>query len=115
MSYKYALRYSPNIEHREEGYEKSDCSDKCGLTDCLLGISMILPDDGSYSQQIVISEHGKEKRGLNQSEIFRIWATLGLSLHDSGKLDGWEKELVKLYAHIVREAFKYAYSKEEMK
>lgn len=105
--YKYALKYSPNIEAREEGYTKEDVKGTdFGLTDCFLGISILLPPDGSYSQCIVSSEHGKERRALTQKEIFKVWLTLGLSLNDQKELNGWHKQLVNSFSDIVRKIFR---------
>ncbi len=106
MNYKYALRYTPNLEFRDEGYEKEDAGNECGLTDCFLGISIILPPDGSYSQQIVIADNGKEKRSMTQKEIFKVWMTLGMSLHKEGALKGWHKEFVKLHSEMCLNIFK---------
>ena len=103
--YKYALRYKPNLEHRDEGYTKDDAGQD-GLTDCLLGISILLPPDGSYSQAIVINEHGKEKRALTPKEIFKAWSMLGMSLHQEGMLKGWQSEIVKIHSKMMRDVLR---------
>jgi len=100
MSYKYALRYKPCIEFRDEGYQIEDAGEDYGLTDCFLGISILLPPDGSYSQAVVVKDNGKEKRPMTQKEIFKAWMLLGMSLHGQGELKGWQKEFVKIHAEM---------------
>jgi hypothetical protein len=107
--YKYALRYQPNLERRDEGYTANDVENTGhGLTDCFLGISILLPPDGTYSQAIVVSENGKEKRTLTQKEIFKSWLMLGLSLHDKGELKGWQKDFVKMHSEMIRSIFNHS-------
>jgi hypothetical protein len=106
--HKYALRYGYTLEEKEDGYSKEEAIDDKGLTDCLLGISILLPEDGSYSQQICISAHGKEKRELTQKEIFKAWLMLGISLHDTGALGGWQREFVQMHTHLVRSMFNHS-------
>jgi hypothetical protein len=101
---KYALRYQTNMEFRDEGYTAEEAGD-CGLTDCFIGISILLPEDGSYSQAIVVADNGKEKRKMTQKEIFKAWMMLGLSLHDQGELQGWQAAHVKTHSDIIRSMF----------
>lgn len=105
MSHTYALRYSWNMETREQGYQQEDANDY-GLCDAMLGISIIYFEDGSYSQA-VFSCDGKEGRPLTQDEIFKAWLTLGLSLHDQGELEGWKKVFVSLHSEFLRDIFKH--------
>lgn len=102
--YKYSLRYTWDVENIKEGYIKEDAGDK-GLCDSLIGISIILPDDGGYSQ-CIFSYSGKESRELTQEEIFKAWLMLGLSLNNEGELKGWRKQTVKIVSDRVREIFK---------
>lgn len=104
-NYKYALRYNFNEEHRDEGYTKED-ADNNGLCDAILGISMLFPSDGSYSQAL-FGFNGKEKRSLTQDEIFKAWLMLGLSLHDEGELKGWKADLTKHVSEIIRGIFNH--------
>lgn len=113
--YKYALRYTPNIEHREEGYTKEDIIGNCGLTDCFLGISILLPEDGSYSQCIAIKDNGKEKRQMTQAEIFKAWMTLGISLHEEGQLKGWHADFASLHTETIRSMFKFKDNVEKLR
>ncbi len=103
--HKYALRYNLNEEWREEGFTAEEAGEN-GLCDALIGISVILPEDGSYSQA-VFSSNGKEKRECTQKEIFKAWLMLGLSLHDTGKLEGWQKEFVTIHSSMIREFFSH--------
>lgn len=104
---KYALRYTWATENRKEGYTEDDAGEK-GLADAMIGISILLPDDGSYSQAL-FSFHGKEDRELNQNEIFKAWLMLGLSLHDTGELKGWKSEMVKIHSDIIRSMFNHSH------
>jgi hypothetical protein len=101
---KYALRYSWIPETKDGGYTKDEIGDYGGA-DALIGISILLPDDGSYSQAL-FSIDGKENRALTQKEIFKAWMMLGVSLHDKSELKGWQKDFVKIHAGMVRDIFK---------
>lgn len=97
---KYALRYTWLPETKEGGYTREEIGD-CGGADALIGISIILPDNGGYSQAI-FSIDGKENRRLTQKEIFKAWLMLGISLHDKGELKGWQKLFVAMHADMIR-------------
>lgn len=103
--HKYQLRYEFESETRPEGYTKDELGSKGGC-DAFLGISIIKPEDGSYSQACVVNIDGAENRSLTQEEIFKIWMMLGLSLYDQGKLEGWKHQLTELHSQAVRLAFK---------
>jgi hypothetical protein len=103
--HNYKLRYDINIEDKPEGYSKNEADGK-GLTDGLLTISILFPDDGSYSQAVVAAYNGRENRPFTQDEVFKIWMTLGLSLHDTGQLTGWRKEAAHGFADGMRRLFK---------
>ena len=99
--HNYKIRYDIDIENKPEGYSKEEADDK-GLTDGLLVISVLFPDDGGYSQQVVAACNGKENRPFTQDEVFKIWMMLGLSLHDTGQLTGWRKEAAHGFADAIR-------------
>lgn len=103
--HKYKIRYELALEDRDGGYTKEEADEK-GLTDGLLLFSILFPDNGSYSQATVINYNGVEKRAFTQDEIFKIWMSLGLSLHDNDELEGWKREFIKMYAGHIREIFK---------
>lgn len=105
---KYALRYKWGVESLDEGYQKEDAGED-GLCDAMLGISIIFPEEGGYSQAL-FSFHGKEKRPLNQEEIFKVWMMLGLSLHDEDKLKGWKSDLVSLHSKMIRSFFHHSHN-----
>ena len=105
MSYKYALKYKVETENRPEGYLKEDAGSD-GLTDAFLGISILMPDDGSYSQAITIRENAKKNRLMTQEDIFKVWMMLGMSLSDKNELKGWKKLFVQAHTKSVREFFK---------
>jgi hypothetical protein len=95
----YAIRY--DIEIEAGGFTKDEHNGK-GLCDALLLVSIIKPEDGSYSQML-LSRDGKEMRELTQEELFKVWSLLGVSLYDNGELKGWTHELVEAHAKIMRE------------
>lgn len=103
---KYALRYTWQPETQPGGYTREEIGDKGGA-DALIGISIILPPDGSYSQAL-FSIDGKEDRELTQKEIFKAWLMLGLSLHDKGELKGWQADFAKLHADMIRGLFNHS-------
>lgn len=110
---KYALKYTWIPETKECGFTKDELGD-CGGADALIGISIILPPDGSYSQA-VFSIDGKENRELTQKEIFKAWLMLGLSLHDQGELEGWQKDFVKIHSDMIRSIFNHSDNCETLK
>ena len=101
--YKYAIRYNFNQECREEGYTE-DQSDGNGLCDAIIGISIILPPDGSYSQQLICI-NGKTKKPMTQDEIFKAWLTLGMSLRNEDKVTGWKKYLLNVLHEFIIKIF----------
>lgn len=107
--HKYALRYTWIPETRESGFTKDEILEKpeYGAADAILGISIILPEDGGYSQA-TFSIDGKENRPLTQKEIFKAWMMLGLSLHDNGELKGWQKDFVKIHSDMIRSLFNHS-------
>lgn len=105
MNYNYSLRYEIKIESDENGYTK-DQSEGKGLTDCLLAFSVLLPETGEYSQAVVFNWNGKEKRPFTQKELFKLWMSLGLSLHDNNGLKGWHAEVITLHAKMIRSLFR---------
>lgn len=104
MPHRYAIRYDVKIEDRMHGYTKEEAND-CGLTDGLVIFSILFLEDGSYSQCIVKSANGKEKRCFTQNEIFKLWLTLGMSFREED-LSGWRPKFIKQYKNIIREMFK---------
>ncbi len=77
------------------------------MADALIGISILLPEDGGYSQA-VFSIDGNDNRHLTQKEIFKAWLMLGLSLHDQGELKGWQKDFVKMHSEMIRSIFNHS-------
>lgn len=103
---KYALRYTWDTECRKEGYTKEDAiEENHGLSDAFLGISIIKPKDGSYSQ-LLMSIDGETEKELTQKDIFKAWLTMGLQLSDNNTLQGWKKQIVDELTKAVREFFK---------
>lgn len=111
--HRYALKYTWLPETKKGGYTREELEDKGGA-DALIGISIILPPDGSYSQA-VFSIDGKENRDLTQKEIFKAWLMLGLSLHDRGELKGWQKDFVKMHSEMIRAMFNHSSNCETLK
>jgi hypothetical protein len=102
-NYKYALRYTVDFQSREKGYFKKDVeTDKQGLTDAAMIVSIIKPKDGSYSQMLMTHD-GQTKKPLTQKDIFKVWLTLGISLSDTNELKGWHKEVVDSVTRLVRD------------
>lgn len=100
----YKIRYDVDIENRPEGYSKEDADNK-GLADGLLVMSLLYPDDGSYSQMRAASFNGKEKRPLLPDEVFKIAMGMILMLNDDGKLDGWKSKVAKKFSEDIRRVF----------
>lgn len=104
-SHTYSLRYNIDIQADEKGYKKKDAGEY-GLTDCLVVISKILSSDGSSSQKIIMAYNGKEKRSFTDNELFKVWMTLGLELHDRQMLKGWKAHITEAFATTIRTLFK---------
>lgn len=105
MTDKYKLRYKIEIDHQPEGYMPEDASDEHGLTDALVAVSMLYPEDGSYSQQIILAADGRTGKLLPNKDIFKMWLTMGLGLADLQHED-LPNQFLSHFAEAVRMAFK---------
>jgi hypothetical protein len=100
--YIYKLRYVYDHENREQGYTKNDIeNDNQGLCDSLILISIIKPEDGSYSQ-LILSHDGKENRELTDEELFKAWLMLAMKINERKKLKGWKKQLIHEVSMAIR-------------
>lgn len=101
--YKYKIRYTFKADSGQ--FTVNDITDE-GLADDLLLVSILTPPDGSYSQAIV-SHKGNENRSLTQKEIFKAWLMMGVSLHDQGELEGWQKQFAEMHTSMIRNIFSH--------
>lgn len=102
---KYALRYTWFAEADKE-YTKDDIeNDQQGLCDAMVAISVVLPEDGSYSQ-LIMSADGRTKTEMTQDELFKVWLMLGMTLKKNKGLSGWKKQIVEFIGEAVSDIFK---------
>ena len=105
MTHKYKIRYRIVVETREEDFVPEDASDEQGLTDGLVAVSLLYPEDGSYSQQIVLAADGRTNEAMQPNDIFKLWMTMGLGLADSDDFIGGKDAILKAFAGMIRQIF----------
>jgi len=99
MSYKCKLKY----DVRPGDYNSEELKDAgVGGCDGLLIYSIIYPDDGGMSIEIV-SIDGRTDKALNANEIFKCWAMTASALKDDETLSKGKRALLKATHEIIRE------------
>lgn len=104
--HKYKMRYKLQIEDCEEGYSVEDRTQEQGLTDGLFVVSMLYPEDGSYSQKIIMAYNGKKHDAMTEGEVFKLWMTMGLGLADNSEIDGIYRTILDAFQKMVRQIWK---------
>jgi len=77
MSHKYKLLYE--VEPDPNGVEKEDIPEGKGASDALVIMSIIFPEDGSYSWNMY-SWDGRTDKELDNDELWKAWLMLTKSL-----------------------------------
>ena len=67
---KYSLKYEFKGESKKDGFTENDSTTKHTLCDALILISIMRPEDGSYSQ-MVASIDGQKDDHLSDEDIFK--------------------------------------------
>lgn len=73
----YKIKY--NVDHEYGSFHKNDRGD-FGLCDALLYVSILFPEDGSYSQQIFSVDGRNEGKPLDVEDMFRVWSLMAATL-----------------------------------
>lgn len=106
MSRTYKLKYKLSIENDSQGYKREDAkNDEDGLCDALVFMSILYPEDGSYSFE-AHSADGRSGKQLDAIDLFRAWSILGMSLSENPDLKGWQKQVTEVHASLMRDAIK---------
>lgn len=104
--HKYKIRYKLSIEDRKEGYTAEERDEEQGLTDGILVVSMVYPEDGSYSQRIIMAYNGERHDAMTEGELFKLWMTMGLGLADTTKIGDVYGDILDSFQEMVRSVFK---------
>ena len=96
----YKLKYL--LKSDSGNFLPSEINEDEGLCDAMAFISILHPENGSYSQAI-FSHDGRTNKELTDQDKFKIWSMLGLSLSNESDLKGWHKQLVNLMAEALKQ------------
>jgi len=91
MKHKYRLRYELNVTNGE--YAKEDAKGE-GLTDSLIVISMLYPNDGSFSMAHY-SVDGKTAKPVNVNELWKVWSMLSSELSENDSLNPEKRSIAR--------------------
>lgn len=106
---KYYVTY--NIHLHPEGLLKSQIPEGRGACDAILIGSILLPEDGSYSQ-VTMGEFGKNGRQFTTKDVFKFWAVLASQLSEDPDLDEGRKALCYLVHLTMKKALAGALIKD---
>lgn len=98
---KYYVTYGVHLH--PEGLPKSQIPEGCGACDAILIGSILLPEDGSYSQ-MVLGEFGKDGRPLTSKDVFKFWSVLATHLSTDPDLDEGRRALCYLVHLAMKKA-----------
>lgn len=74
-----------------------------GATDAFVFMSLIYPEDGSFSMNF-FSKDGRTQKLLDDKELFKAWSMLAKRLSESETLEPTRKSLAGKVFNIVRNA-----------
>jgi hypothetical protein len=101
---KYNLKYSWDAV--AGNFSKEDIKgEHDGLCDAMMVVSILFPEDGSYSQMIM-SADGRTGKELSQDDIFKVWQMIAFTLERNNGLEGWHKEIIKQVCLSIRQIIK---------
>lgn len=96
MSHKYKIKLKfVDAEFGEFTKEEIIADEACGC-DAYIYISLLYPQDGSLSVEVVSRDGRKNGDDLSDKELFKIWMMIGMMLAKSEKLDDARKFLARL-------------------
>jgi len=99
--HKYKLKYDLDTkvgEFTKEELEKDDA----GGTDALILVSLLYPEDGSFSTYFTTYDGRNEGKNLEDIEIFKFWSMLSKRLSESNTLSVKKKEIASMAFEMVR-------------
>lgn len=99
---KYALRYDLKLIAGEFSKEDID-QNETGLADALVVLSMLYPDDGSFSLGIV-SLDGRTNKPVSSTELFKVWTMIAKQLSETNELSDARRQITRLAFEVVRDA-----------
>lgn len=108
VSHKYRLEYDIKLTNHPEGVPQSQVGKENGATDALLVLSLLYPEDGSFSMAIAGSRDGRTGGPVTDSEIFKVWVLLAAHLSRSGELGEGKKALCSEVGRAIWEALQQA-------
>lgn len=99
----YKLKY---FLKAESGEFKKEIADKegCGLTDALLVVSMLYPEDGSYSQTFFSFDGNNKGEDISDNDLFKMWICIASTLKGKSDLVKWKREFAETVFQSYREA-----------
>jgi hypothetical protein len=75
----YRVKY--RVDELEAGnFTKAECLEAGGGCDALVLISMLFPEDGSYSQQVVSFDGRAGGDPISDSDLWKVWAMIAAQL-----------------------------------
>lgn len=107
-SHRYKLLYKVELPSRP--VTKEEVPEGYSATDALFLVSMLYPEDGSFSS-LIIPVDGRpgapldsEQSVLSDDEVFKVWSLMAKRLSESRTLGVGKKELARQVFEAVRVA-----------
>lgn len=103
MTQTYKLTYDARVEDPPVTREQIEKVGRGGC-DAVVILSMLYPDDGSFSLAVV-SLDGRTGEQIEDKELFKAWWLLASRLGESETLDPVRRMLAKTSFELIREFF----------
>lgn len=78
MSGTYKVKY--HLEPEAGEFTKAQCEETGGGCDALVLVSMLFPDDGSYSQRVVSFDGRNGGDQISEEDLFKVWSLIAYEL-----------------------------------
>lgn len=108
MTHKYRLLYK--MEVPPTPLAKEEVPEGWSATDALLLVSMLYPDDGSFSS-LIIPVDGRpgvplsdERSVLDDDQMFKVWSLMAKRLSESKTLGAGKKDFARMVFDTIRAA-----------
>jgi hypothetical protein len=101
---KYLLTYTLEPEQHPDGVEKKDIPEGKGACDAFVFLSLLYPEDGSFSLKLITLDgrKGGEFPVMDSDEVWKCWAVLASMLSRDKTLHTEKREFCDLIFETIR-------------
>lgn len=100
----WRCKYTIDMEAGRFTREDLEGDDKAGGCDAFVFVSMLYPEDGSYSQVVLSFDGRADGAELDDTDLFKVWSMLGAQLAGSESLSSNRRALCQSVLDAMRRA-----------